>query len=223
MALESDNPADPTLDELLNQAFDGSIGKINTGIPGEIITYDSSSGTAEVQISIKRQYDGEEPFDIPPLINVPVSIPMSSAGKAYLSVPIKKGDTGLIHFCHRSIDRWLQQGGQVEPGDTRRFDISDAVFVPGLSPTSNRRNFDTKNVELKNDRMSIIMHPDGKIEIKGRSEDFLKIVDELITALINSTMTGGPGPGGAIISSFDPLVTIPLFELIQSKLGTLIP
>lgn len=223
MALETDDPADPTLAELLGQFFSGSIGKINTGIPGEVIKYDSDSGTAEIQISIKRQYEGESSFDIPPLLNVPVSFPMSSDGKAYLSLPIKKGDTGLIHFCHRSIDRWLQQGGQVEPGNTRRFDISDAVFVPGLSPTSNRRNFDTKNIELKNDRMSVILHPDGKIEIKGRSEDFLKLMDELITALINSTMTGGPGPGGAIISNFDPLVTIPLFELIQSKLNTLIP
>ena len=78
---------------------------------------------------------------------VPVCFPGSGGWK--VTFPISKGDTGLLIFCSRSIDRWLSEGGSVDPQDDRTHDLSDAVFVPGLT------DFAHPIDPFKNDRLTI--------------------------------------------------------------------
>ena len=42
------------------------------------------------------------------------------------------GDTVLLVFSERSIDKWAQQGGEVDPLDSRLHHLSDPVALPGL-------------------------------------------------------------------------------------------
>ncbi|WP_255562230.1 Gp138 family membrane-puncturing spike protein [Rahnella sp. PD12R] len=55
------------------------------------------------------------------------------AGTAQWSVfhELPEGTEGFIHFSHRSVDYWLEQGGPVRPLDARMFDASDAFFAQG--------------------------------------------------------------------------------------------
>jgi hypothetical protein len=39
-------------------------------------------------------------------------------------------------FSDRSLDRWLNAGGVVDPGTYRMHDLSDAIAIPGLHPWS---------------------------------------------------------------------------------------
>lgn len=42
----------------------------------------------------------------------------------------------LLVFADRSIDAWLDQGGEASPLDERRHHLKDAVAIPGLHPNN---------------------------------------------------------------------------------------
>ena len=100
-------------------------------------------------ISLLRQgEDGtNQTGPLPVIPSVPVCFPGSGAFR--VTFPVAKGDTGLLVFCSRSIDRWLSEGGSVDPQDDRTHDLSDAVFVPGLT------DFGHPIDPFKNDRLTI--------------------------------------------------------------------
>lgn len=56
-----------------------------------------------------------------------------SGKKGYIhSVPIKKGDEGMLIVSSRSIDNWHDKGETEGQISSRVNDLSDGVFVPGL-------------------------------------------------------------------------------------------
>ena len=64
------------------------------------------------------------------IYNVPVLFPRSR--KAAVTFPLEKGDTVLLVFAERSLDEWIEKGGnKVSPEDPRRHDMSDAIAIPG--------------------------------------------------------------------------------------------
>ena len=67
---------------------------------------------------------------LPVISNVPVHYP-GSAGML-MRGPLKVKEVGWIKFCDRSIDKWTQTGGPVDPGFAQFHDITDAIFEPGL-------------------------------------------------------------------------------------------
>jgi len=46
--------------------------------------------------------------------------------------PLKPGEVGWLKFADRSLDKWTQVGGPVDPGFSQYHDLTDAVFEPGL-------------------------------------------------------------------------------------------
>jgi len=46
--------------------------------------------------------------------------------------PLKVGETGWLAFADRSLDRWIQTGGPVDPVFQDFHLLNDAVFLPGL-------------------------------------------------------------------------------------------
>jgi hypothetical protein len=71
-------------------------------------------------------------IDLPVLEDVPVM--QRGNGKLIYSVAPQVGSYGLVHISDRCLEQWMQNGGTVDPGSARRFDISDAVFEPGMYP-----------------------------------------------------------------------------------------
>jgi hypothetical protein len=77
--------------------------------------------------------DGATELESLPVIpNVPLM--QFGMGGMRLTFPATPGDTVLLVFCQRSLDKWKSSGGEVDPGDARQFSISDAVAIPGLFP-----------------------------------------------------------------------------------------
>ena len=180
----------PTLNQLVENIILNQLLNTHTVSVGHLISYDENNNKAVIQIDLKRKTEDGVVVEVPPISQVPVFFVRSYGGTAYLNMPLKAGDTGIVLFCERSIDIWTDQGGVVDPKDARKFDYSDAIFIPGLYPSSNPINdsANSKNVVLKNDQMSVILHPDGKIEIKGATGEVMSIISDVLQTLINSTV-----------------------------------
>ncbi len=120
-----------TLQEVIKLGVESSLVEKHTALPGEIQSYDSSLQTAQIRISINRKIDGES-IEFPILDDVPVCFPRSKGSG--INFPLASGDSVLLIFNERNIDRWRSFGSGQEPTDSRKFDVNDAVAIPGFFP-----------------------------------------------------------------------------------------
>ncbi|MCK5609853.1 hypothetical protein KAR91_48725 [Candidatus Pacearchaeota archaeon] len=156
---------------------------VHTCIPGRIEKYDFTTQKAEVQPLIKIRYNDDIEESVPVIPNVPVQFLGSS--ESVIHFPLKRGDTGLIHFSERAMETWLSLGGETGPGDYRKFDLSDAIFVPGLRPFSAASLADNNDdfiVQYKGTGLRI--KKNGDVEVGGAS--FLKLINENFKTMFNS-------------------------------------
>ena len=124
----------PRLADAIMTLIEAGLATVNVSMPGRVESYDASTQQVDVQPLVKRAYPDEQSArqteTLPIICNVPVRF--EGSGDSASTYPISVGDTGLIVFCHCSIDRWLTTGGVVDPQDDRRHHLSDAVFLPGV-------------------------------------------------------------------------------------------
>lgn len=121
--------------EVIQAAIANRLASVNVALPGRIESYDPITQRAKVQLLVRRKKldDLGNPVTeaIAPLNSVPVQFP--SAGAYSITWPISRGDLVLVVFCSGSIDKWLVgDGREVDPADSRKFTLSDAVAIPGL-------------------------------------------------------------------------------------------
>lgn len=115
---------------------------IRVAMPARVIAYDPVLQRAEVSTELLTVVGGNTPSTaaietvLPPvpLPMVPVVFPYGAAGG--LTFPIGPGDTGLLVFADRSLDRWKTTGVAGDPGAARAHSLSDGVFLPGLHPNT---------------------------------------------------------------------------------------
>jgi hypothetical protein len=126
----------PDLSEIIANALRASRKNMFGGwLPGRIESYDSTKNKAAIQLLILDEVAIEgggtrkEPL---PIIN---EVPVLTFADHYgirVELTIQKGDYVTVMFAARSVDRWLQRGGMVDPGDDRDHDLNDAIAMPGL-------------------------------------------------------------------------------------------
>lgn len=128
----------PDLGELLAEAVAFARGSIATAIPATVVAYDPARQAVTAKPAISGRYQDPEtgaliPFPLPTIANVPVAFP-SSAGFA-ITWPLAPGDTVYLVIADSSLDEWKSTGlPESVPQDVRRFDLTDAVAIPGLRP-----------------------------------------------------------------------------------------
>lgn len=188
----------PTLEQILQDAIRAQLLDVHTCLPAKIETYDANTQKANVQVLLKRKYEADaEAINLPVINSVPVQWPSANQGKAYIHLPIKAGDLGIVVFCERSIDLWLSgalgdpddivdpRGKIFDPQDPRIFDLSDAIFIPGVLPfVHSLQNVSPDNAIIQNDKFRIEIAPDGTISLEGKAEELVTIIDDLFTNLI---------------------------------------
>jgi hypothetical protein len=121
---------------LVKRLFKKEKSKIFTTLIGQVVSYDGATNTCSV-IPVQRRIRVNDPnhtttIDLPQLDDVPVK--QFGSGKLLFSVAPQEGSYGEITICQRSIERWALDGGIGDPDSARMFDISDALFSPGLYP-----------------------------------------------------------------------------------------
>ncbi len=122
----------PSFENVFQESQRAAQQDLRVAMPGQIIDYDFKKQSATVQPLFPRKYKDGTLKELPQIYNVPVACPR--AGNAFVHMPLKKGDSVLLVFADRSMDKWLSSGGSVDPADTRLHHISDAIAYPGLYP-----------------------------------------------------------------------------------------
>jgi hypothetical protein len=150
-----------------------------------------SPQTVTVQIAIQEQVrtpDGPAWYDLPPIINVPIVIPRG--GGFSITLPIKKGDEGMLVFCDTCFDFWWKNGqanaprannlnqyqspsgSQISIGN-HRHEFWDCGFIPGMYSQPNvLQNYSTDSLQVRSDDgATIIDVSESGVSITGLGVD----------------------------------------------------
>jgi len=196
-------------DALLN-AIDFRLVDIHTAIPGIVQSYDPATQQAEVQVAIKKTYGiaGEDVvLDAPVITSVPVVFP--STKNSFLIFPVEQGDSVLLVFSERSLERWLSAGGVVEGGINRKFDLTDAIAIVGLHAFNEPITADSASLTLQHKSAAIKLTDDSKVSIGNDQLELLDWLDRLVTEIKAITVDG------------NPIENIAAFATLQTELGNL--
>ena len=210
------------LAKVLLQAIKSELFEVHTCLPARIEKYDEATQKANVTPLLKKKYKFEDnPEDLPVITSVPVQWPSANAGAAFIHLPLKAGDLGVVIFSERSIDTWLAgEGDSVSPEDPRHHDLSDAIFIPGVRPFKQALAISNPdNMILKNSNMTIEIDPSGKIKIEGAAQELLTVLDSVLTNVIGATVII-PGGSSAGTYPLDP-TTVAALTQDQANLNTL--
>ena len=173
-----------SLPEAIDLSVKRRLEELHTCLPAKIISYDHTQQRATVQPQLKKRYLDSSVEEMPIIVDVPIIWPRSS--NASLTFPVTEGDYLLLLFAERSIERFLALGGNQEPGDRRKFDLSDAIGIMGLSPFNvpSRAKNNTDVTLIYNDS-SIAISKDGNINIESSKD-----VNMTVKADANITVDG---------------------------------
>ena len=157
------NTTTPRMSQVIDLMIDSRIRELYFALPAKVIEYDPETNQVSVLPQIKVKLVGNpNAMDLPIINNVPVVFPR--AGAAHLRFPIQLQDFGQLLFNQRSIDIWQAAGTEVDPQDSRKFDLNDAVFIPGLFPLTKPmvRGGAVESLEIKNKTGFVEITDDGK-------------------------------------------------------------
>lgn len=180
-----------TLTDAMRAVVDAALAEIHTCLPGRVESYDWATRKARIKPLIKRAYLDTKTEPLPIIPGVPVVFPWGGSGS--LSYPIEKGQTGILLFSERSLEVWLAKGGDAEPGDPRRFDLTDGFFIPGLAPFNTSGPAEADGELLLKFGIAKLRLRDGKVSIGNAQAELLDIVDQLLTKLISTTVPTAVG------------------------------
>ncbi|MEW5803906.1 MAG: Gp138 family membrane-puncturing spike protein [bacterium] len=179
----------PTLAHVIREAIRSQILDLHTAMPARVEKYDPASQKADVKPLLRKKYKASDiDTEFPVIPAVPVQWPSAGGGKAYLHLPLKAGDLGIIIVCERTMEGWLCGDGQItSPKDPRHHNLSDAVFVPGIRPFKKAlAGVSSNNMVLQNDKLRIELDPSGKVSIEGTSSELITVLVQVLTHLISA-------------------------------------
>lgn len=169
------NNTTPSFFGTITKCIDTRLTSLHTAMPGVVDSYDRLKKTASIKPALQRQMPDGTSASLPVIPNVPVMFPQTA--NALISWPLTKGDTGLIVFSERSIDRWKTLGGVVNPKDLRKHDFSDALFYPGLMAAGQGKTPDPDALLIQMGSLSLKLFTGGKISVSNGSID---LIDKLV-------------------------------------------
>jgi hypothetical protein len=118
---------------------------------------------------IQEAEDGTDRITALPVING-VPVVCLSGGGFGLEFPVTVGDTCLLIFSDRSIDKWAATGGDVDPEDLRRHHLSDAIAIVGLKHDNNKLSeYDTAAIQLGKQGGPRVRVTDTQVQLGGAS------------------------------------------------------
>ena len=185
--------------------MDSRFSDVHTALPAKVMSYDKDAQQADIKPLIKRvirtRLGSPVEEELPIIPGVPVAFP--GANGFFISFPVVPGDTGMLIFCERNIDRWRENGNDVNPGDQRCHGLAGATFHPGLKTRSNAlADADGANMAMGKDGGFVVHFTANDVELPAGSTEFLARADRVEAGLqdIVNAITGAgvtPNDGGA--------------------------
>lgn len=121
----------PSLYDVMQQLKEDIFSTLRVCVPGQVVSFDGTKGTATIKVLLKRVLDDETQVDYKPLLDCPVLTPQG--GGAFIQFPIAAGDQGIVVFADRNIGSWFQNGDNTAMPDLRAHNLSDGIFIPGIN------------------------------------------------------------------------------------------
>ena len=118
-------------EEALTHSIDTMLYLLRTAQPGIVVAFNEAQNTVHVQPSIQGKQAGKAAKALPQLLDVPVAF--YGAGGYVITHKPQAGDVCLLIANDRSLSRWKQSGGVVDPGERRRHNLTDSVAYFGLN------------------------------------------------------------------------------------------
>lgn len=178
--------SEPTLASLLELFKDNIMMQLNCHQVGEIVSFDTSTQTAEVQIKMLKTHNGELK-DYPVLIDCPCII--LGGGKGRLTFPISSGDSCLVLFNDRDIDNWFSGGQKMQPRTERKHNFSDAIALVGPRNLQSKiTDYLSDGTELKYGSSTIKLQ-DNKVTITDGSASVVLSGGQVTITSTNVTVT----------------------------------
>lgn len=200
-----------TIEHLISSAIEARLAMVHVSLPCKVDSYDSSKNTVNLIPLLKRKRrstkDGTtSSSQIAALQNVPVAFFRTSKG--WFTLPITKGDVGMVVFAERSLKDWMgkTKGSIVEPVDETKHPLDGAWFYPGGYPS--KSPIDPTN----GDHVVIGLGSGAELHLGESgltSNDFVaigKLVDDRLSTIQSTYDThqhpSGMGPTGPPTSLF---------------------
>ncbi len=142
--------------------IDSRITKIHTALPGTVVSYDASTGRAQVKPSGTYKCPDDRELEYPIIHNVPIIMPTSGGGSCGVSMPIEAGDSVLLHFSQTQLDSFLT-GNPSE--DKRQHDLNDCIATPGLRADAHQYNAEYPNALVMSYKGSTAILREGSFTV----------------------------------------------------------
>lgn len=174
---------------------------------GKINSFDTATQSATVEIQMKRRTSETEIVDYPVLVDCPVFF--LQGGGAFVEMPIQSGDYCIILFNDRDIDNWFTTANIAEPASFRKHNLSDAIVLVGLNPSTSVLSLDndkiqinsgTYPIKIKTTSGTLDIAVNGNITFNNGTESYLKgdyvvsTLQPLISALSSLVVTPSATP-----------------------------
>lgn len=208
---------DMTMESAMIAFFEHQMRKVYTAIPAVIIAVRSDEKqSVDVKPLINQVFaDLEDDTEHPIILHVPLIYPSSSTSA--VTFPVHPGDTVMLVFSQVSTDVFKSGDGTIQPpSDYRRFNIRDAVAIPGLFPFGSAINQMSKHtLPHSTDDLAVFhnlgtsaecelrMKQTGKVEITSPLQVEVNAPVVNVTATTSATITAP-----AIYATASTLATI---------------
>lgn len=204
-----------TLTDTIRAALEAGLLEVRTATPARVQSYEAEYQRAVVVPLLQRKTSTGDLISPGPISDVPVLFPRG--GGFAFAFPIAAGDVGLLVCSDRSLDRWLDSGGVVDPQSRRHHSMTDAIFLPGLHPWNDPITQTSSSSLLigAEDGLPLIrMTPDGQVKITATAvrlgdpdaaaalalatavDARLSAIVTWLNAHVHTGVTTGPGVSG---------------------------
>lgn len=174
-------------DEVLKAHFKKESAKIRTTIPAKVIEVNYESGLVLVQPLIRTWWEKlRSEVTMWPLEGIPIIFSSAKRGVARITLPVAKGDVGLVLFADRHTENFLGSTGDevVDSGSMTTLGIDGYMnvigFIPEVFTESTKQSFDSDNVVIEHGEVSIKLHEDGDCTISNGNGSFKLQADGVV-------------------------------------------
>lgn len=182
--------------EAIYEGLDSMLALVHTNSVGQIVSFDRDLQTCSVQPVLKARRIGvDDPEPLPLIEDVPVMF--VGSGDFWITVDLKPDSYVALLCGERSIAKWLNAGGVVDPELRQKFQLSDAIAFAGLNPIPDALvpGVAADALEIRNRLGTVVAHLEGSklvltaptIEINGNA-DFAVAFDDLKIGFDKLTM-----------------------------------
>jgi hypothetical protein len=119
---------EPKLGQILRAAIRNRVADVRTAVPAMIDSYDAGKQTCTVVVAVRLPAADGTPQEVQPLTDVPVK--WQRGGGYFCSMPLAKGDPGLLVFSEVDFATW-RTSGEVSDAATERRHGLYGYFLPG--------------------------------------------------------------------------------------------